>query len=80
MRSKSVEVRKLHVRVCHVCNHTNEAEEQVDRCQHCGKVYPPFFYFSDEHAPVFSDNELRPPMIEGEMAPLRGLTVVWKAA
>ena len=36
---------KYFIRLCHVCSHLNEAEEEVLRCQSCAKGFLPMNYF-----------------------------------
>lgn len=72
---------KLHWRRCHVCGGVNwSSSEEVHRCEHCGKSLAPFFYFSEASAPVFSDFQLRPPLLKGEYQPIWGLTALWERA
>ena len=78
MNSKSGEDHPCHVRTCHMCGHINESKEQVARCEECGKIFAPFFYFSEAHVSTYTDNGLRPPDFPGELRPLRGLTALWK--
>lgn len=80
MSSGAMNDKKLHVRKCHSCGHINEHGNNVDRCQSCGRAFAPFFYFSEEHASVYADNEVRPPEAPGEMRPIRGLSAVWRDA
>jgi hypothetical protein len=65
-------------RRCHVCGSVGHAPKHITKCVSCGKPFAPFYYFNDEHTPVASESELRPPDMEGEWRPIHGLTAYWK--
>lgn len=71
---------KIHFRRCHICGQVSKAQGRlVDKCEYCLKPMIPFFYFDENTVSIYVDNLERPPMIDGEMRPLRGLTVIWEA-
>ena len=69
---------KVHIRRCHLCHELSESHNKpVQHCHHCGKALAPFFYFNEEQITVLSEDGLRPPLIEGEYAPVYGLVACW---
>lgn len=66
-----------HFRRCHVCGETSENTNHVDRCANCGKVFAPYYYIDELKAPSFSEDTERPLLIEGEFAPLIGVSTIW---
>lgn len=72
--------KRIHFRVCHVCGAVNEKhEEQVERCEHCGKFMAPFVFFDVMVMMTPMEDQLRPPLAPGEYPPLTGLSASWEA-
>lgn len=69
---------RLAFRRCHVCGTLCEGPTQVRRCESCGKPFAPFYYFNDQFAAIYYDCGLRPPDLEGQWRPIRGLTAYWQ--
>ena len=70
----------MYFRRCHVCgalNHT-AVHHHVERCEHCTKPMSQFHYFDDRLSPILSDRGIRPAPLDGEIQPLKGLTVYWE--
>lgn len=67
---------RIYFRRCHICGGLNEHEnEQIERCEHCGKALAPFYFFNEiAHS---SDPEKVVEVEEGEFQPIVGLTVYW---
>lgn len=68
----------LHVRRCHICGHTTEADHNIQRCGECDKPFAPFYYFDDQSKPILADCTLRPPAMQGEWKAIQGLTAYWE--
>ena len=74
------ERQSIHLRRCHVCNHTTQRLGQtVERCELCLKALPESYFYEEEEIPVFSDNLMRPPEPNGHITyrPVRGLSARW---
>ena len=72
---------EFHIRRCHRCEHTtSQGKEVVEVCEKCKKPFSPFYYFDDKYTAALSDCTLRPPLIENEFAPIRGLTAIWETS
>lgn len=76
---------KLHVRRCHVCGETVEAEGRlVDACPHCGKHLAAFYYFNERLAmnlmsPEEAGREYKSSALPlKDYPPLWGLTAYWE--
>lgn len=67
----------LHVRRCHICGFTNQADHNIKRCGECQKPFAPFYYFDDQAKPILADSTLRPPALHGEWKAIQGLTAYW---
>ena len=66
-----------HFRRCHVCGATSENKEFVDRCADCGKVFAPYYYIDELRSPTWSADLEKPPLVDGEFAPLLGVSTHW---
>ncbi len=67
-----------YLRRCHLCGHiTENSEDRVDKCEHCGKHMAKYYYYDEQSAPIFADNLLRPPYLKNEYQALLGISVVW---
>lgn len=70
----------LHFRRCHLCGSlVKEEQGKVEKCVTCERSLAPFYYFDDRFTAIQGDNTLRPGSIEGEYAPILGLTVYWES-
>jgi len=74
----------VHVRRCHVCGAVTEKQEDVLKCDGCGKALLPFYYFDKRKIPVPSDaNQAEPEAqrssrgTQDEYGPIFGLTAYW---
>ncbi len=68
----------IHIRRCHVCGKVNECHNhQVGRCDFCGKIMAPFYYFDDAQIEPLADNQVRPEYHGQQFKPLYGLTAYW---
>lgn len=70
-----------YVRRCHVCGAVTERQKnEGDKglsCESCGKAIAPFVFYVEKTIPLLADNLPRPPLLKGEFAPVRGLSVLW---
>jgi hypothetical protein len=66
-----------HFRRCHVCGTTSEHTKCVDRCAKCGKIFAPYFYYDEKSVEALTENLLRSPRMQGEYAPIIGISTVW---
>lgn len=65
-----------HYRRCHVCDSLNESEDEVHKCNHCGKVMAPFFYFNESQIDECIEGA-DPNSTSGEYQPIYGLSALW---
>jgi hypothetical protein len=49
----------------------------IERCGFCGKALARYFYFDEKYVSAESDSDERPPLLPGELRPLRGLSAWW---
>lgn len=64
------------LRRCHLCSHTTASEGEVRHCGNCGKLFNPFYFFSETMVFVDADGT-RPEIAKGEFKALIGFTVLW---
>lgn len=79
----------VHFRRCHVCGSVSERDcAWVDRCDCCGKLLAPYYFFDEDSIRVDADNRQRP-LVERERRNrrasgedprwmMRGFSTVWK--
>ena len=68
----------VHVRRCHVCGAVTEKQEDVLKCDGCGKALLPFYYFDKRNIPVPEDtNRSSRGTTQDEFGPILGLTAFW---
>ena len=68
----------LYFRRCHFCGKiSHRLGEQVLRCDHCQKSLSRFYFYDDRLTTIYGDITLRPPVVNGEVRPIQGLTVYW---
>ena len=70
--------RKQLFRICHVCDTLNESEQEILRCDKCGKGFLPINYFekirSRAQAAGLEDDENMPSFA---LTPINGIIVFW---
>lgn len=49
MKSNSQDAEKILIRMCHKCGHVHASENEVQRCDKCGKSFLPLQYFEKIH-------------------------------
>jgi len=67
---------KTFFRCCHICGQLTENNDEVKRCNHCGKPFAPF-YFVQEQQDAQSDYSVRDKQPEGTVRSVIGLTASW---
>jgi hypothetical protein len=67
------------IRLCHKCGHIHESENELEKCEKCGKGFLPLQYFEKVHAQNTSSfRELFSPAKEIDKEDLlKGLFVLW---
>lgn len=58
------EVGNLHFRLCHLCLHLNEAEEDIEECSNCAHIFKDealMQFWDDNDEQAFSDEINYPP-------------------
>lgn len=66
-----------HFRRCHVCGTTSEHAKWVDHCLKCKKIFAPYFYYDENGVEAITENLQRAPRMQGEYAPIIGISTVW---
>ncbi len=74
---QTMENLSIYFRRCHICETVIVQNKKIERCQHCQKFLAPFYYFDDQQSVIFSEDQLRPKVKEGQVKSLIGLTVYW---